>query len=231
MSTTRAALLVLVAACSSKKSAPPPDAPCLPGEIFSSGTGTATIDGLTAYACWGERCLTLDREGTAIGVAVRPDRPVAPRIPTLKNVAVFSPDGVDVRDAKTQTVVASFPTAVAAQETHQISDTRVLFRGAGKEPWTLLDLVSGASIAVGEADSELQVIAETTAVVWKGNKLIAVNAARMAATTPFTVPGRVAMTTAWFDRIFLVLDHPAGTAQIDPATGTYYSGPALPICK
>ena len=84
---------------------------------------------------------------------------------------------------------------------------------------------------VGEPGWNLTVIDAKTAVVFHEAKLLVVNAAGMTTGASFTLPGRVSMATAWFDRIFVVLDHPAGTAQIDPATGTIYTGPALPICK
>lgn len=257
MSTTRCALLLLAVACSSKNSGPPPAEPCLPGEISSSAPGIASIDGVTAHACWGERCLTLDREGKATGLADRATTETAARAataeispapppvpvplqkearlaatsPSGKRQTVFSPSRVDVWDPKAQAVIASHPTSVAASQAHQVGDTHVMFRGAAGSPWTLLDLVAGTSITVGEPGWDLRVIDATTAAVFRGDKLISVDAARMAATTPFTLPGHVAMVTAWFDRVFVVLDHPAGTAQIDPKSGSFYAGAALPTCK
>lgn len=278
MSTTRCALLVLVAACSSKKPPPAPEAPCLPGEISSTAPGISSIDGVTARACWGTHCLTLDRDGRATGpadlaitesgrraAAVALATEVTLRVvgeitacnnggrgtcvvihvpeavtsgphataasPSLKRVSVFSPERVDVWDPKAGAVVATFPTTGEAKRAEAIGDTRVIYRGADEEPWTLLDLVGGASLVVGEPGWDLQVIDATTAAVFRGDKLIAIDAARMAASSAFTLPGRIAQATAWFDRIFVVLDHPAGTAQIDPKTGSFYAGPPLPICR
>lgn len=282
MSTTRRTLLlvgaVAVAACSSKKGAPLPAEPCLPGEISSSAPGIASVDGVTAHACWGERCLTLDRDGKATGPADRATTEVAQRAaaaavrtsvslqdpaklvacnddgkgtciempspagmatghyptaasPSLKRLTVFFADRVEAWDPKAKSVVATFPMAFEALRAEHVGDTHVMVTGAGGGPWTLMDLVAGTSATVGEPGWDLRVIDATTAVVFKDDKLVAINVAKMAPTSTFILPGRVAMATGWFDRVFVVLDHPAGTAQIDPATGTIYTAPALPICK
>jgi hypothetical protein len=278
MSTTRFAIFALAAACSSKKSAPPPAAPCLPGEISSAGNGIAAVDGITAHACWGERCLTLDRDGKATGLADPSATQAAHRAtddamttdvrrgddarvtvcnrvgtgtcvelavpPTLaaesravaastslKRLTVFFKDRLDTWDLKTKAVISSFPTTLDVLDARYVGDTRVLARGAGNDPWVLHDLVGGTTLTVGEPDRDLTVIDAKTAVVFHDARLTVINAAGMSIGASFTMPGRVAMATAWFDRILVVLDHPAGTAQIDPATGTLYSGPALPLCK
>lgn len=279
MSTTRFALL-LVAACSSKKSAPVPALPCLPGEISSTGTGIAAVEGITAHACWGERCLTLDREGKATGPADHdatesarraaadalvaevslsdanvitvcdrgghgrcvempvPSTWTGPSLsPTLaasashKRLTAFLVDRMETWEPKTKTLLASFPTTGSILEAHFVGDARVLSRTAAGDAWMLHDTLSGQSMPVGEPGWDLTVIDAKTAVVVHDARLAVVNAAGMAAGASFNLPGHVAMATAWFDRILVVLDHPAGTAQIDPATGTIYAGPALPTCK
>lgn len=257
MSTTRWTLLLLVGACSSKKSAAPVAEACLPGEISSTAPGIAAVDGVTAWACWGDRCLTLDRDGKATGPADRAKTeaarraalaeisPPAPPVPgpltkdarltatsaTGKRISVFSEGRVDVWDPKTSAVIASFPLPGVPQEARHVGDTHVMFRAAASAPWTLLDLVAGTSITVGEPGWDLQVTDAASAAVFHGDKLVSVDASRMAASSSFTLPGRVAMATAWFERILVVLDHPAGTAQIDPKTGSFYAGAPLPICR
>ncbi len=278
MSTGRHALFALLVACSSKTQAPAPSAPCLPGEISSTGTGIAAVDGISAHVCWGERCLTLDRDGKATGAADHPatevarhaaadalttdvrlgdtavvtvcnrggrgtcvELPVPATLATesrataasasLKRLAVFFKDRVDTWDLKAKAVVASYPTTAEVREAHFVGDTRLLARGSGGEAWVLHDLVAGATVTVGEPGWDTSVIDGTTAVVFHGSQIAVVSAVAMSAGRPFTLPGRVAMATAWFDRVLVVLDHPAGTAQIDPSTGSIYAGPALPICK
>jgi hypothetical protein len=280
MSTARFTVLALVAACSSKKSAPPPAAPCLPGEISSTGTGIAAVDGITAHACWGDRCLTLDREGTATGPAdhdateaarraaessmfaqvttsatavkacanggtgkcveiplpgswtfASPSSPAIAASASLKRLSALLVDRIETWDLKTKQLLASFPSRAIATEAHYIGDGRLVARGSADSGWLLRDVLSGETIGVGAPGWNLAVIDAKSAVVFHDAKLSVVNAAGMSMGPSFTLPGRVAMATAWFDRILVVLDHPAGTAQIDPGTGTLYSGPALPICK
>ncbi len=256
MSTTRWAVLAVLVACSSKKSATPPAATCLPGEISSTGAGIASVDGVIAHACWGDRCLTLNRDGKATGPAevaateagrraaadaLRPSAAVPASLeaglrtsatsPSSKRLTVFYADKVVSWDLTAKAVVASYPTTVEAAEAQHLGDTHVMFRGAGGQAWTLLDLVTGVTTTAGEPGWDLTVIDAASAAVFKGNKLAVVDGKTMTVTTPFTMPGRVAMATAWFDRILVVLDHPAATAQIDPKTGSLYAGPALPICK
>ena len=275
MSTTRFAVLALVAACSSKKSAAPPAAPCLPGEISSTGAGIAAVDGVTAHACWGDRCLTLDRDGNAnsaadlatteaarakatsavsasvrivagvvkacanagAGPCVQIPLPVgwtsAPLAASasLKRLSAFLVDHVETWDLKTAELVNRLPALPGVTEAHYVGDGRVLARVSPRSAWLLRDVLSGETVTVGEPGWNLTVIDAKSAVVFDAGKLAVVNAAGMTAGTTFTLPGRVAMATAWFDRILVVLDHPAGTAQIDPATGTIYTGPALPLCQ
>lgn len=279
MSTARFAALALVAACSSKKSAPPPAAPCLPGEISSTGAGIAAVDGITAYACWGRSCLTLDRDGNATGSAdylrtealsdaaafgliaqisvtsanvvtvcdqgghgrcvemhapatwIGPSvTPVLAASASHKRLTAFLADSMETWDPKTATKLSTFPTTGPVTVAVYIGDNRVISRGDGIA-WTLHDTVSGQAVPVGEPGWHLTVIDAKTAVVFHGAKLTVVNAAGMSAGASFTLPGRVSMATAWFDRILVVLEHPASTAQIDPATGTIYTGPALPLCQ
>jgi hypothetical protein len=278
MSTTRCALLILVAACSSKKQAEPaPAAPCLPGEISSTGTGIAAVDGITARACWGDRCLTLDRDGkvtgpadhattasarraaedalvamvtlidaSAVSVCDASGRCVTMPVPetwigpstsrvlvasaSRKRLSAFLADRMETWEPKTATKITSSPLAEPVTEARYVGDSRILTRRDGSA-WMLRDLLADRVLVVGKPGWNLTVVDAKTAVVFEGAQLAVVNAVAMDAGTTFTLPGRVAMATAWFDRILVVLDHPAGTAQIDPATGTIYAGPALPICK
>lgn len=275
MSTGRCALLILVAACSSKKAAEAPPATCLPGEISSTKSAIAATDQLTAWACWGERCLSFDHEGkatgdvpagvvkseqrkqraattTTIGVtatgepqacnaslcAILPWRSpmtsLAAASQSLKRVTTYGINSITVWDVKTGTLVTQTPLTVpgTASEALHVGDTHVMFR-TQTGPWTLVDLVSGATLPIGAAGSQLTVLDEATAAVYDRNQLVVVDVQRMAAGSPFQMPGTISAVLPWDfgGRVFVVLERPAATAQIDPKTGTYYAGPPIPLCK
>jgi hypothetical protein len=134
-------------------------------------------------------------------------------------------------DREGKTISAAVPISSPApqvQQDRQVAGGRVaVVDPAGQ--WTLKNTETGATVAVGNPRDRLDLV-ESWVVAYQGGALQIADPVALRVIGKFTLAGRIAAVMPWFDRIFVVLDHPAGTAQIDPATATIYAGPPLPRC-
>ncbi len=116
------------------------------------------------------------------------------------------------------------------QQDRQVGTGRVVARDPSGQ-WTLRNTETGQSIPVGSPGDRLDVIEPGAVVAYQGTKVQVADPVALKRAGTFTMPGTVAMVLPWFDRVFVVLEKPAGTMQIDPATATVYAGAPLPVCR
>ena len=128
---------------------------------------------------------------------------------------------------------ADLPTAVAPTQTQQ--DRQVGNKAwARRDPhaqWTLEDVATGAKTLIGGPGMTLEFFEPSWVVTYRDNKLHLVDAVKEKELADFTLTGKIAAIVPWFERLLLILDKPAGTAQLDPASATLYQGPELPRCQ
>lgn len=185
-----------------------------------------TVEGQVATACVGAH-----RTCASVTLAAVPL--VTAASATLKRLTAFDHDFIDTFDLKTGELLWHLPATEvtrAAKDARYVGDTRVLVL-VDQAQWELLDITSGALTEAGERGAQVVPTHETIVAAFAAQRLSVIDADRMKPAAKFTLPGVVADAMPWFDRIFVVLDHPAGTAQIDPKTATVYAGPPLPLCR
>jgi hypothetical protein len=173
-----------------------------------------------------------------------PAAPCVPADPAAHGAGFAVVDGVEAtvcfasscvridRDGKVIAAIATAPTPPIpqVQQDRQVGTARVVARDPAGQ-WTLKHAETGASLPVGAPGDRLDVVDPASVVAYQGTKLQVADPADMKIVGTYTMPGTVAAVLPWFDRVFVVLEKPAGTMQIDPATATVYTGPALPICR
>lgn len=97
--------------------------------------------------------------------------------------------------------------------------------------WTLEDRVKGVKIPVGTPGMKLEVFEPAVVVAYQGKRLHLADATTLKETADYTLVAPIAAVVPWFDRLLIVLEKPAGTAQLEPASATLYQGPELPRCR
>ena len=112
----------------------------------------------------------------------------------------------------------------------QYIGTKVARRDPGGQ-WTLEDPEKGTKIPLGEPGMRLEVFPPGVVIVFQGKRLYLADAAAMKATGDFTLTATIAAVVPWFERLLIILEKPAGTAQLDPASATLYQGRELPRCR
>jgi hypothetical protein len=133
------------------------------------------------------------------------------------------------RDGKTIAAATPLsPLPPQVQQDRQVGGDRDALRDQAGQ-WTLKNTTTAQTVTVGRPRDRLDVV-DTAVVAYQGSTIEVADPAALRVVGRFTLPGRIAAVMPWFDRIFVVLDHPAGTAQIDPKTATVYAGPPLRPC-
>ena len=97
--------------------------------------------------------------------------------------------------------------------------------------WTLEDPEKGTKVPVGTPGMRLEVFPPAVVIAWKGTRLHLADAVALKETADYTLPSNIAALVPWFDRVVVVLEKPAGTSQLDPASATLYQGAELPRCR
>ena len=97
--------------------------------------------------------------------------------------------------------------------------------------WTLEDPEKGTKVPVGTPGMRLEVYPPAVVIAYQGKRLHLADAAALKETGDYTMPSNIAAIVPWFDRLLVVLEKPAGTAQLEPASATLYQGAELPRCR
>ncbi|MBL9013470.1 MAG: hypothetical protein JNL83_04790 [Myxococcales bacterium] len=97
--------------------------------------------------------------------------------------------------------------------------------------WSLEDPATGAKVPVGAPGMRLEVYPPGVVITYQGKKLHLADAKARKETGDFTLGSPIAGIVPLYDRLLIVLEKPAGTAQLDPASATLYQGPELPRCR
>lgn len=122
------------------------------------------------------------------------------------------------------------PPPPQVQQDRQVGTGAEVRRDPGGQ-WTLEAPAKGTKVPVGTPGMTLDVFDPTFVVAYQGKRLHLANTALLKETGDFTLMAPIAAVVPWFDRLLIVLEKPAGTAQLDPATATLYQGPELPRCR
>lgn len=122
------------------------------------------------------------------------------------------------------------PPPPQVQQDRQVGKGAEVRRDPGGQ-WTLGDPAKGTKVPVGTPGMTLDVFDPAFVVAYQGTRLHLADAAQLRETGDFTLMAPIAAIVPWFDRLLIVLEKPAGTAQLDPATATLYQGPELPRCR
>jgi len=112
----------------------------------------------------------------------------------------------------------------------QYIGTKVARRDPGGQ-WTLEDPEKGTKIPLGTPGMRLEVFPPAVVIAFQGKRLHLADAATLVELGDFTLTSPIAAIVPWFDRLLIIVEKPAGTAQLDPATATLYQGPELPRCR
>jgi hypothetical protein len=97
--------------------------------------------------------------------------------------------------------------------------------------WSLEDPETGTKVPVGAPGMRLEVYPPAVVIAYQGKRLHLADAAARKELADYTLHAPIAGIVPLYDRLVIVLEKPAGTAQLDPASATLYQGPALPRCR